>query len=221
MRRRLIDAAFQAHADSIANADRVARQLFRDLGAAPLHRVTHLRQAIDRQHADSRALSQAIAVFASAMDLRTGDVLTSAVAFCDRTSVALARLTQLYLGEATIRLASNVTHGEDFLGFEYRRIVSLPYLAELEELAASHAEAAADNLRQIERALGRRKRRFAEARQQAAQSVNDFCQSVRHFAAQLQPADPDSTEYRGRDTGARGSRSLDQLIARFDRAPGR
>ncbi len=222
MRRRLAGAAFAAHAACAANVDAVARQLFRDTEAPPLARLSVMRGVLERQRADTLRLQQGASVFSAAVDARLGEVLTDALALCERTGAMLAELVRLYLKEATVRLASNVVHGEDFLGFEHRRIVSLHYLAELEVLADGYAAAAAGNLRQVGELLGRGgRRRLAEARGTATQQIEDFRADVAHFCGQLQPADPESTEYRNRDAGERTSRTLDGLIARFDRAPGR
>jgi hypothetical protein len=221
MRRRLTDAAFAAHLASTEAADAVARQLFRDTGAAPLDRLGKVRAAIEAQRAAAARLGQVASVSSGAVDARLAEVLTGTLDFCARTEAMLAGLVRLYLKEATVRRASNVVHGEDFLGFEDRRIVSLAYVEELERLGTDFAAAAAENRALLDRAMRRRDRSGLSGERAAAeQAVDAFRADLAGFAAQLQPADPDSTEYRSRDAGERTPRTLDQLIARFDRAPG-
>lgn len=213
----LADAALRAHL-SVARAARIVdRQLFDAGEAPPLTRLRAMQAALAEVRGAGTAFRDRATLAAAAADARTLRLLWGAAEWSRTAEEALAELVRLYLGEAEIERASNVVHGADRLGYADRQLVAPEYLAALEAIAAAiEAGAPADRLR-IERALSRRRRRAQRAAlDEAAADTAGLVAAIRSFAMSLQPIDPDSPAYRTRATGG-GPRSLDALIARFDR----
>lgn len=219
MRRKLVRAAFAAHKACSENAVALSRQFFRENSGAPLERLSRVRKAIEKQRADGQRFYQKTNVFSAAIDASHADLLTSTIDYCDLANLALSQLTRLYLKEATVRVAPNVVHGEDLLGYPRGQVVSLRHVADLESLAAAFAEKAEENRALLAKAMGRRERRAQAAEfDRAAQNVEALRADIGRFCAGLQPLDPDCATYRSRAQNDRGPRTLDALIARFDRS---
>ncbi|WP_307118558.1 hypothetical protein [Sphingomonas kyeonggiensis] len=218
MRHMLAQAALQAHRDCGENVVALSRQFFRENEGAPLERLIRARRAIERQAADGARFGRVVSVYAPAVDAPHAALLADTAALAELAERTLAALTRLYLGQATVRVGANAVHGDDALGYAPAQLVSLSYVAEMEALADGFADAAAGHRGRIEGALGRKARKAARAElDRVGEDVAMLGADVRRFCARLQPADADDTTYKRRELGERGSRSLDALIARFDR----
>lgn len=218
MRRMLALAALQAHRDCGENVLALSREFFRENQGAPLERLVRARAAIERQSADGARFGRIVSVYAPAVDARHAALLADTAGLNELAERTLSGLARLYLGQATIRVGSNVVHGDDALGYAPAQLVSLSYVAEMEALADGFAEAAAGHRGRIEAVLGRRARRAArEELERIGADMAMLGADVRRFCQRLQPADAGDPTYKTRNHGERGSRSLDALIARFDR----
>ena len=218
MRRMLALAALQAHRDCGENLVALSREFFRENAAAPLERLIRARRAIEQQQADGARFGRTVSIYAPAVDVRHAALLADSVALVELAERTLLGLTRLYLKEATVRVGANVVHGDDHLGYAPAQLVSLGYVREMEALADGFADAAAAHRERIEAALGRRARR--EAREDLDRIGADVAMlgaDVRRFCGRLQPMDADDTSYKSRERGERVTRTLDALIARFDR----
>ncbi|NYT39409.1 hypothetical protein HZY97_01445 [Sphingomonas sp. R-74633] len=218
MRRLLALAALQAHRDCGENVLALSREFFRENGAAPLERLIRARRAIEQQAADGARFGRMVSVYAPAVDARHAALLADTAGLVGQAEHTLAGLARLYLGQASVRVGSNAMHGDDALGYAPAQLVSLGYVAEMEALADGFAEASAAHRGRVEAALGRRARRAARADLERVDAdVAMLGADVRRFCAKLQPADADCVGYKTRPHGERVSRTLDALIARFDR----
>jgi hypothetical protein len=218
MRRMLAQAALQAHRDCGENVVALSRQFFRENEGAPLDRLIRARRAIERQEADGARFGRVVAVYAPAVDAPHAALLADTAALTELAGQTLSGLARLYLGQATVRVGANAVHGDDSLGYAPAQLVSLGYVAEMEALADEFADAAGEHRVRVENALGRRARKAARADlERVGEDVAMLGADVRRFCAKLQPADAGDPLYKSRGQGERGSRSLDALIARFDR----
>lgn len=218
MRRMLAPAALRAHRDCGENVVALCRQFFRENEAAPLERLIRARQAIEQQAADGARFGRTVSVYAPAVDARHAALLADTAALAELAERTLAGLARLYLGQATVRVGANVVHGDDALGYAPAQLVSLSYVAEMEALAEGFAQASAEHRGRLEKALGRRDRKAARMElERTGAEVAMLAADVRRFCAKLQPADAGDPTYKTRTQGERVSRSLDALIARFDR----
>lgn len=214
----LLDAALDAHSGSALAAVELSRELFRENQASPLERLVRVRRAIVRQAEAAGAFQRKCAILGHAVDARSASSILVTAAFCDAVAMAMREVTSLYLREATVRVGSNVAYGDDQLEFRSGQLVSFRYLEDLERLADAVAGEAATN-RSALRGLGRRMRRGVRgARLDAAAGYAEtLAADIRRFGQRLQRADPDSPDYRSRPRGEMAARTLDGLIARFDR----
>jgi hypothetical protein len=115
-------------------------------------------------------------------------------------------------------VGANAVHGDDALGYAPAQLVSLGYVAEMEALADGFAEAVAEHRGRIERVLRRSARKAVrEDLDRIGADVAMLGADVRRFCGRLQPIDAGDTTYKTREQGERGTRTLDALIARFDR----
>jgi hypothetical protein len=218
MRQLLVLAALQAHRDCGANVVALSREFFRENMGAPLERLVRVRRAIEQQQADSARLSRVMAIYAPAVDSRHAELLATTAALAELAERTLDGLARLYLGQASVRVGANAVHGDDQLGYAPAQLVSLGYVREMERLADAFADAAAEHHAMVERALGRRGRKsVAEELQRIGADVAMLGADVRRFCARLQPVDADCPTYKTRGEGDRVARTLDGLIARFDR----
>jgi len=218
MRRMLALAALQAHRDCGENVLALSREFFREHEGAPLDRLIRARRAIERQAADGARFGRVVSVYAPAVDAKHAALLAETAGLAGQAEHTLAGLTRLYLGQAIVRVGASAVHGDDALGYAPAQLVSLAYVAEMEALADGFADAAAVHRGRVEAVLGRRARKAA--RDDLARIGEDVAMlgaDVRRFCAKLQPADAGDVTYKTRAQGERGSRSLDALIARFDR----
>ena len=152
------------------------------------------------------------------MDARHAALLADTAALAELAEHTLAGLTRLYLGQATVRVGANAVHGDDQLGYASAQLVSLSYIAEMEALADGFADAAAEHRARMEGALGRKARKAARADlDRIGADVAMLGADVRRFCGRLQAADAGDSTYKTRERGERGARTLDGLIARFDR----
>ncbi|WP_342251402.1 hypothetical protein [Sphingomonas sp. OTU376] len=218
MRQMLALAALQAHRDCGENVLALSREFFRENGAAPLDRLVRARAAIERQAADGARFGRVMAVYAPAVDARHAALLADTAALAELAGRTLAGLTRLYLGQATVRVGANAVHGDDALGYAPAQLVSLSYVGEMEALADGFAEKAAGHRLGLEKVLGRRARKAARAELERIDAdVAMLGADVRRFCGKLQPVDAGDVTYKTRAQGERVHRSLDALIARFDR----
>jgi hypothetical protein len=218
MRRMLAMAALQAHRDCGENVVALSRQFFRENAGAPLERLIRARRAIEQQQADGARFGRAVSIYAPAVDARHAALLADTAALAELAERTLTGLTRLYLKEARVRVGANVVHGDDHLDYAPAQLVSLGYVREMEALADGFAHAAAAHRERIEAALGRRARRAAQADLDRIDAdVAMLGADVRRFCSRLQPMDADDTSYKTRERGERVTRTLDALIARFDR----
>lgn len=219
MRRRLVAAVLAAHRDCADNVVALSRQLFRENAGAPLERLVRARCALERQRADGERFARTLTIYAPAVDARHADLLAATSALVGSAERTLAGLARLYLKEATVRVAPNVVHGDDYLGYAPGQPVALGHVRELEALADGFVAAAVEHRALIERALGRRERKaHGEELGRIGEDVAMLGADVRRFCARLQPVDADCTTHKSRGAGDRVTRTLDALIARFDRA---
>jgi hypothetical protein len=218
LRRLLLDAALEAHAGSAHAAVELSRELFRENQASPLERLTRVRRAISRQAEVAGGLRRKCAVLGHAVDARTAPAILATTEFCDATASVMREVTALYLREAMVRVGSNVAYGDDQLEFRPGQVVSFRYLEDLGRLADAFA-VEADANRSALRHLGRQMRRGARGAkmQAAADHAETLATDIQRFGQRLQLADPDSPDYRSRPRGEMAVRTLDGLIARFDR----
>jgi hypothetical protein len=218
MRRMLALAALQAHRDCGENVLALSREFFRENEGAPLERLIRARRAIERQAADAARFGRVVTIYAPAVDARRAVLLADTAALVGLAEETLAGLSRLYLGQATVRVGANVVHGDDALGYAPAQLVSLGYVAEMEALADGFADAAAGHRGRVEKALGRRGRKAArEDLERIGADVAMLGADVRRFCAKLQPSDAGCVAYKTRPQGERVARTLDGLIARFDR----
>lgn len=218
MRRMLALAALQAHRDCGENVVALSHQFFRENEAPPLERLIRARRAIEAQQASGARFGRVVAVYAPAVDARHAALLADTAALVERAERTLAGLSRLYLGQATVRVGANAVHGDDALGYASAQLVSLSYVAEMEALADGFVEVAGDHRGRLERALGRRARKALRGElDRIGEAVATLGADVRRFCAGLQPADASDVAYKVRVRGERSARSLDALIARFDR----
>lgn len=218
LRRLLRDAALEAHAGSTHAAVELSRELFRENHASPLERLTRIRRAIVRQAEAAGGLRQKCTILGHAVDARTAPAILETTRFCDVAASTMREVTTLYLREAVVRVGSNVAYGDDQLGFLPGQVVSFRYLEDLQRLSdafAREAEANRSVLRRLGRSMrsGMRKAKLAAAAEHAETLAID----IQRFGQRLQLADPDSPDYRNRPRGEMAARTLDGLIARFDR----
>lgn len=218
LRRLLLDAALEAHAETAQAAVALSRELFRENQASPLERLTRVRRAIARQAEVAGGLRRKCAVLGHAVDARTAPAILATTQFCDAAASVMREVTALYLREAVVRVGSNVAYGDDQLGFLPGQVVSFRYLEDLQRLSDSFASETAANrsvLRRLGRSMrsGTRKAKLAAAADHAETLAID----IQRFSQRLQLADPDSPDYRNRPRGEMATRTLDGLIARFDR----
>jgi hypothetical protein len=218
LRAALIDAALDAHAASAFAAVQVSRELFRENGASPLERLSRVRRAIDVQAEAAGRFQRKCAMLGHAVNAAAASPMLATADFCDATATAMRDVVALYLREAVVRVGSNVAYGDDQLGFAPGQVVSMRYLDELARIADAFSERARDN-RVALHAMGRRVRRGArrERLDSATEHAETLAADIRRFGQRLHPADPDSPEYRGRWRGEMAARTLDGLIARFNR----
>lgn len=219
MRRMLALVALQAHRDCGENVLALSREFFREHEGAPLDRLIRARRAIERHAADGVRFGQVVAVYAPAVDARHAALLADTAALIGLAEATLSGLTRLYLGQAIVRVGASAVHGDDALGYMPAQLVSLGYVAEMEALADGFAEAAGEHRGRLEKALGRRARKAAAG--DLARIGDDAAMlgaDVRRFCAKLQPADAGDVTYKMRERGERVARTLDGLIARFDRS---
>ncbi len=218
LRRLLLDAALEAHAGSAHAAVELSRELFRENHASPLERLTRVRRAIVRQAEVAGQLRHKCAILGHAVDARTAPAILATTRFCDVAAATMREVTALYLREAVVRVGSNVAYGDDQLGFRSGQVVSLRYLEDLGRLADAFA-AEADANRKALRRVGRGMRRGARGAklQAAADQAETLAGDIQRFGERLHLADPDSPDYRNRPRGEMAVRTLDGLIARFDR----
>ncbi len=218
LRRMLALAALQAHRDCGENVVALSRQFFRENAGAPLDRLIRARRAIERQQSDGARFARMVSVYAPAVDARHAALLADTAALAELAEHTLAGLTRLYLGQATVRVGANAVHGDDQLGYASAQLVSLSYIAEMEALADGFADAAAEHRGRMEGALGRKARKAARADlDRIGADVAMLGADVRRFCGRLQAADAGDSTYKTRERGERGARTLDGLIARFDR----
>lgn len=218
LRRMLALAALQAHRDCGENVVALSRQFFRENAGAPLERLIRARRAIERQQSDGARFARLVSVYAPAVDARHAALLADTAALTELAERTLAGLTRLYLGQAMVRVGANAVHGDDQLGYAPAQLVSLSYVAEMEALADGFADAAAEHRARTEAALGRRARRAArDELGRVGADVAMLGADVRRFCGKLQATDAGDPTYKTRDRGERGGRTLDGLIARFDR----
>lgn len=219
MRRMLALAALQAHRDCGENVLALSREFFREQEGAPLDRLLRARAAIERQAADEARFGRVVSIHAPAVDARHAALLADTAALTALAGHTLAGLSRLYLGQAIVRVGANAVHGDDALGYAPAQLVSPGYVAEMAALATGFAEAVAAHRGRIEAVLGHRARKAArEALERIGADVAMLGADVRRFCDRLQPVDAGDTTYKTRLRGERGSRSLDALIARFDRS---
>lgn len=218
LRRLLLDAALEAHTETAQAAVALSRELFRENQASPLERLTRIRRAIARQAEVAGGLRRKCAVLGHAVDARTAPAILATTQFCDAAASVMREVTALYLREAVVRVGSNVAYGDDQLGFRPGQVVSFRYLEDLQRLSDSFATEAEAN-RGVLRRRGRRMRsgtrgaKLAAAAEHAATLTID----IQRFGQRLHLSDPDSPDYRNRPRGEMAARTLDGLIARFDR----
>lgn len=218
MRIMLAQAALQAHRDCGENVLALSREFFRENEGAPLERLIRARAAIEQQAADGTRFGRTVSVYAPAVDARHAALLADTAALAELAERTLAGLARLYLGQAIVRVGANAVHGDDALGYGPAQLVSLSYVTEMEALADGFAEAAAGHRGRLEAVLGRKARRAArEDLERIGADVAMLGADVRRFCAKLHPADAGDVTYKSRARGERGHRSLDALIARFDR----
>lgn len=218
MRRMLVLAALQAHRDCGANVLALSREFFREHEGAPLDRLIRARAAIERQAADGARFGRVVAVYAPAVDARHAVLLAETAGLVEQAGDTLAGLTRLYLGQAIVRVGASAVHGDDALGYAPAQLVSLGYVGEIEALADGFAEAAGEHRARVDKLLGRRARKAARADlARMDEDIVMFGADVRRFCAKLQPADAGDVTYKTRPQGERVARTLDALIARFDR----
>jgi len=218
MRRMLAQAALQAHRDCGANVVALSRQFFRENEGAPLERLIRARRAIEAQQAGGARFGRVVAVYAPAVDARHAALLADTAALVELAERTLTVLARLYLGQATVRVGANAVHGDDALGYAPGQLVSLSYVAEMEALADGFVEVAGEYRGRLEQALGRRARKALRGElDRIGEDVAMLGADVRRFCSRLQPADAGDVAYKMRARGERGARSLDALIARFDR----
>ncbi|MEP9357427.1 hypothetical protein [Sphingomonas sp. KR3-1] len=218
MRRMLALAALQAHRDCGENVVALSREFFRENGAAPLERLIRARRAIELQAAGAARFARLVTVYAPAGDKRHAALLADTAALVGLAEDTLAGLARLYLAQATVRVGANAVHGDDALGYAPAHPVSLGFVAEMTALADGFAEAAGAHRGRVEAVLGRRARKRARADlERIGADVAMLGADVRRFCARLQPVDADCTTYKMRERGERVARTLDGLIARFDR----
>jgi hypothetical protein len=212
----LLIAAAAAHCRCAEAAAALADSLLYQ-SSTPLQRLTRVRTGLDQLRSETTRFRHLSTMFAAGLRGRSADVPIDTLDFCDRSEVALRTLVRLYLKEARVRLAPAVVHGEDFIGFEPAQLVALADVAQLDALASDLALASVANAAKLARAMPRRLRQERSTDFAVAESAAEsFRAAVKGFAATLQPADPESVEYRSRP-GERGTRTLDGMIARFDR----
>lgn len=218
LRRLLLDAALDAHFGTAQAAVELSRELFRENQASPLERLTRVRRAIARQAGAAGQLRHKCAILGHAVDARTAPAILATTRFCDVAASTMREVTALYLREAVVRVGSNVAYGDDQLGFRPGQVVSFRYLEDLQRLSDAFATEAEAN-RGVLRGRGRRMRsgtrgaKLAAAAEHAATLAVD----IQRFGQRLHLADPDSPDYRNRPRGEMATRTLDGLIARFDR----
>lgn len=218
LRRLLLDAALEAHVDTAQAAVALSRELFRENQASPLERLTRIRRAIARQAEAAGGLRHKCTIMGHAVDARTAPAILATTRFCDTAASTMREVTALYLREAVVRVGSNVAYGDDQLGFLPGQVVSVRYLEDLQRLSdsfAAEAEANGVALRQS----GRRMRSGTHCARlaAAAEHAKTLAIDIQRFGQRLQRADPDSPDYRSRSRGEMAVRTLDGLIARFDR----
>ncbi|MDF7774370.1 hypothetical protein P1X14_03855 [Sphingomonas sp. AOB5] len=215
-RRQLVQEALALHLAGPDHAGTVAEQLL-DSQAPPLARLSHVREAIACQRAAIGRFDRMGTLHAAAMDARLIGLSVGASADAARCLDAMQGLARLYLKEVQVEVAPNVMHGADWLGFDAGQIVSIDDRARIEALAGL-AALTAEGRKRIEKALGRRGRAEAAERLDLADEQSRwFDAQVTGFAAGLVPMDPESTSYRDRKGRERTVRTLEGLIARFDR----
>lgn len=218
LRTLLLDAAIEVHAETAQAAVALSRELFRENHASPLERLTRVRRAIARQAEVAGQLRHTCAILGHAVDARTAPAILATTQFCDAAASAMREVTALYLREAVVRVGSNVAYGDDQLGFQPGQVVSFRYLEDLQRLSDSFVTAA-DTNRGVLHRLGRRMRSGTRGARlaAAAEHAETLATDVQRFGQRLQLADPDSPDYRNRPRGEMAARTLDGLIARFDR----
>jgi hypothetical protein len=216
MRRALVREAWAAHEAATEGAAALSWYLMGE--GPPLSRLQQVRRALAAQGAARERFVALMAVHSGAMSAPLAAVATGTIGFADDATEALGGLTRLYLKEARVLVAGNVVHGEDVLGFEPGQIVALDYVAELEALAAGFVAAEAADRARLGKAMGRRDgRERADAMAEAAGHAEVLAGQVKRLVSGLHAADPESPSYRTRKQGERSPRSLEGLIARFDR----
>lgn len=216
MRRALICEAWTAHETATEGAAALSFYLMGE--GTPLGRLREVKCALAAQRAARERFVALMAVYSGGMSAPLAAVATGTIGFADDAAAALGGLTRLYLKEARVQVASNVVHGEDVLDFEDGQIVGLDTVAELERLAAAFVAAEAADRARLNKALARRDRREREdAMALARENAGALAGQVKALIKGLHPADPDSPSYRTRKQGERSARSLEGLIARFDR----
>ncbi|OYX49888.1 MAG: hypothetical protein B7Y97_08220 [Sphingomonas sp. 32-66-10] len=218
LRRLLLDAALEAHGETAQAAVALSRELFRENQASPLERLTRVRRSIAHQAEVGGQLRGKCAILGHAVDARTAPAILATTQFCDAAASTMREVTALYLREAVVRVGSNVAYGDDQLGFRPGQVVSSRYLEDLQRLSDSFSVAAEAN-RATFRRLGRRMRRGAHGAKlaAAAEHADTLAIDIQRFGQRLHRADPDSPDYRNRPRGEMAARTLDGLIARFDR----
>lgn len=218
LRTLLLDAALKAHVETAQAAVALSRELFRENHASPLERLTRVRRAIARQAEVAGQLRHSCAILGHAVDARTAPAILATTQFCAAAALTMREVTALYLREAVVRVGSNVAYGDDQLGFHAGQVVAFRYLEDLQRLSESYASAAEANRGALHR-LGRRMRSGQRGAQltTAAEHSQTLAADVRRFGQRLHLTDPDSPDYRNRPRGEMTARTLDGLIARFDR----
>lgn len=218
LRRQLITGAMNAHVEAARSALEVSRALFRENQASPLERLDRVRRAIAHQAQAAAQFERQCAVLGHAVDARTAPAVLAAIALCDAAATVLRDLTSLYLREATVRVGSNVAYGDDQLGFRAGQVVSARYLDELSRLADRFAADVATSRAALCRSARQMRRGPARAQLDAADDdASALARDIACCGSKLHAIDPESPEHRSRWRGDMTIRTLDGLIARFNR----
>ena len=218
LRGHLIASALDAHVASARSALALSRALFRENHASPLERRDRVRRAIAHQAEAGARLERQCAVLGHAVDARTAPAVLAAIALSDAAATVLRDVTTLYLREATVRVGSNVAYGDDQLGFRAGQVVSARYLDELLRLADRLVAEVATSRAALCRSARRMRRGPARAQLDAAdEDASALARDIAQFGGKLHAIDPESPEHRSRWRGDMTTRTLDGLIARFNR----